>query len=497
MSEHDAIIIGCIGAYLVFCVAIGLWAMGRTHDSRDFFAAGRSLGPLVTSVAVFSSMMSGFGFVGGPGLVYLMGMSSVWIVLTTVTGYTLAFVLLAKPMRMLAELYDAISLPDLVAVRYSSETARLLTAITIVLGVMGFLASQILAMGNVLEQILARADLFGSPGIATCTIVAASFLILYCTTGGIIAGVYTDLVQGIIMVVAGVLVFLTAQGSFEGGFSGMSTTLLADDPESIGTWGSLGMIGCLSWFLLFLLGTAGQPHVITKFMMMRRLSDVRWTLPMALAGHMFSALLWVSIGLSMRALVLNGDLPALASPDAASPIFLYQYAYPALAGLVFAGLFAAIMSTSDSFLNIAAAAVVHDLPRALFGRTLGNELFWARVATVGVALLATGFALFSHFQNARLVALLAVFGGATFAGALVPAVAIGFRWRRATPAAACWAIATSLTLNLGFEVLGIDLPYGIQPGLVALLASLLLFFTLSFAQPAPKVVDDVEAILDA
>jgi Na+/proline symporter len=155
------------------------------------------------------------------------------------------------------------------------------------------------------------------------------------------------------------------------------------------------------------------------------------------------------------------------------------------------------MSTSDSFLNIAAAAVVHDLPRALFGRTLGNELFWARVATVGVALLATGFALFSHFQNARLVALLAVFGGATFAGALVPAVAIGFRWRRATPAAACWAIATSLTLNLGFEVLGIALPYGIQPGLVALLASLLLFFTLSFAQPAPKVVDDVEAILDA
>ena len=78
------------------------------------------------------------------------------------------------------------------------------------------------------------------------------------------------------------------------------------------------------------------------------------------------------------------------------------------------------MSTADSFLNIGAAAVVHDIPRALRGKSLKNELYWARVATVAIAVVATVFALFSG----DLVALLGAFGWGTFAAALVPTVAI-------------------------------------------------------------------------
>ena len=66
----------------------------------------------------------------------------------------------------------------------------------------------------------------------------------------------------------------------------------------------------------------------------------------------------------MRALVVQGTHPALATADAAAPQFLQHYAHPLLAGVVFAGLFAAIMSTADGFLNIGAAALVHDIPRA-------------------------------------------------------------------------------------------------------------------------------------
>ena len=76
---------------------------------------------------------------------------------------------------------------------------------------------------------------------------------------------------------------------------------------------------------------------------------------------------------------------------------------PLLAGVVIAGLFAAIMSTADSFLNIGAAAIVHDIPRALRGRSLKRELLWARTATVGLAAVAALFALYS---GEELVALL-------------------------------------------------------------------------------------------
>ena len=496
-AQRGWITFGFVLLYAVACIAVGLWAMRRTRDSRDFFVAGRDLGVVVSSVAIFSSTLSGFGFVGGPGLVYRMGMSSFWLILTAVTGYVLAFALLAKRLRLLAGVRDAVSLPDAVAARYGSETSRALTALAILLGVMGYLATQILAMATVLQDVLAAVPAIGDVSLVACVAISSAVLVFYCATGGIVASVYTDMVQGAIMVVAAVLVFLAAQSAVEGGFAGMSATLLADDPESIGPWGSLGMLACLSWYVLFLLGNAGQPHVITKFMMLRDLRDVKRILPLSLAGYTLSALLWVSVGLAMRALVLQGAHPELASADAAAPTFLQHYAHPVLAGVVFAGLFAAIMSTADGFLNIGVAAIVHDLPLAWRGRPVANELRWARIGTVALTAVAAAFALYSHFANARLVALLGVFGAATFAAALVPAVAFGFNWKRATATAANVAIATSLVLNLALELLGVRLPYGIHGGVVALMASLLLFFGISFASKPPALAPDVEAVLDA
>ena len=90
-------------------------------------------------------------------------------------------------------------------------------------------------------------------------------------------------------------------------------------------------------------------------------------LPISAIGYAVTALLWISIGLCMRALVLQGEYPSLTGADNAAPEFLQHYAHPLLAGVVFAGLLAAIMSTADSFLNIGAAAIVHDIPRALRG----------------------------------------------------------------------------------------------------------------------------------
>ncbi len=495
-AHRSTITLVCVAAYAAACLAVGVWAMRRTHDSRDFFVAGRDLGIVVSSIAIFSSTLSGFGFVGGPGLVYRMGMTSVWLVLTSVTGYVLTFALLGKRLRLIAEARDTVSLPDAVAARYGSETTRALTALAIVLGVLGYLATQILAMATVLRDVLSAAPVFGEVSLVSCVAISCAVLAFYCVAGGIIASVYTDLFQGSIMVVAAILVFLAAQQSVEGGFAGMSTALLADDPESIGPWGSLGMIASLSWFFLFLLGTSGQPHVITKLMMIRAPRDAKRVLPLTLLGYTLSALLWVSVGLAMRALVVQGAHPELAHADMAAPLFLQHYAHPLLAGIVFAGLFAAIMSTADAFLNIGVAAVVHDFPRAWRGRVLRDELFWARVGTVGMTIVAAGFALYSHYANARLVALLGVFGAATFAAALVPVVSIGFNWKRATPLAAIAAIAVSLVINLGIELLGMRLPWGIHGGVVAMLISLALFFGISFAQAPPRIAPDIEAAMD-
>ncbi len=493
---RNPIILGSVGIYMAVCVGFGLWALRRTRSTRDFFMAGRQIGVMVAGLAIFSSTLSGFGFVGGPGLVYSMGMSSMWMVVCASMGFCLSFFLLAKRLRLFAEARETVSLPDAVCARYGSETSRLLTALAILLGVMGYLATQILAMATVLQSILERTELFSGVGLIGCVAISSAVLVFYCVTGGIIASVYTDLVQGGVMVVAALLVFVTALYAVDGGAAGAVQIIMRDDPEAMGPWGTLGMMGCLSWYFMFALGGCGQPHIVTKFMMSKSVADARKVLPVTVGSFVLAALLWISIGLAMRALVRAGVPPELSNADAAAAEFLQTYAHPVLAGVVFAGLFAAIMSTADGFLNIGAAAVVHDIPTALRGRSLSNELLSARVATVVIALAAALFALYSHYENERLVALLGAFGWGTFAAALVPTVAIGFNWKRATATAANTAIVASLTINFGLELLDVQIPYGIHGGTISMLVSIALFFGISLLSPPPRLAPDIEAVMD-
>lgn len=294
------------------------------------------------------------------------------------------------------------------------------------------------------------------------------------------------------MVMAALLILVAAIGTVDGGLSGMSQTIIADDPEAMSPWGTLGMIGCLSWYFIMVLGACGQPHVITKLMMTKRVEDARHILPVSVIGYGITALLWIAIGLSMRALVLQGGHAELINADDAASQFLQHYAHPILSGIVFAALLAAIMSTADSFLNIGAAAVVHDIPRALRGRSLHQELLWARVATVLIAMAAAGFALYSG----DLVALLGAFGWSTFAAAIVPTVAIGFNWKRATALACNLAIVSSLLLNFSLKLFEIELPHGFHGGAFSLLVSLTLFFGVSLLSQPRTIAADVEAVMD-
>lgn len=495
-AYRQEIILGAVLIYMVFCVVTGLWAMKRTKNSSDFFIAGRGLGPIVVALALFSSTLSGFGFVGGPGLVYSIGVSSFWMVVISSTGYAVGFFLVAKRIRMIAELRNCISLPDIVAVRYNSELVRFLMAITIVLGVMGYLATQILAMAVVMQAILSGTASFADISLVTCVVISSTVLIFYCVTGGIIASVYTDVVQGAIMMIAGTLILFTAMSVFDGGMQEASAIILADDSEAIMPFGAAGIMASLGWFFVFGLGLAGQPHLVTKMMMNRKISDNRSILPMSLFGYIMAALLWISIGVVIRAAVIDGAIDPLSTPDDAASIFLSVFANPLLAGIVFAGLFAAIMSTSDAFLNIGTAALIHDIPKAIRGKSLENELMWARVVTVLLAIVAASFALYSYYMDATLVALLGAFGWATFSASIFPVLAIGLNWKGATVMGAVTAILAALIINFLVQLAGIVLPYGISGGLVSFLTSLILFIGVSLVTTKPELDSDIEKVLE-
>ncbi len=487
-AADSQIILACVAVYLAACAAVGTWAMRRTSSAADFFLAGKSLGPLVVVMATISSVMSGFGFVGGPGLVYESGSSSLWMVLVATFSLPAMIMLTGKRLRLLVDVRPILTLPEAVSARYGGRWPALSLSIAIVLGVLGYLGTQVLAIGTVLQAVLGIEIL---PALG----LGLGVLAFYSIAGGIVAGVYTDLFQGLIMLGAAIAVLLQCLEA-GGGMQAMSETLWAMDPDYIGPWGTRGDMAAMSWMLLFGIGAAGQPHAITKLMMLKDIRQLKWSALATGASYIVLAMLWMGIGLAMRTLVERGEYPALDNPDLAAPAFLLHYTPELLAGIVFAGLLAAIMSTADSFLNLGAAAIVRDVPIALRGRPVRNELFWSRLATGVLLLVSALFAL--YMQN--LIALLGTFGWGTFAAAIVPSVCIGMNWKRATAQACVASIATSVALNFALEVSARHgyplLPPGLAVGAVALLASTAVFVWVSLLTPRRELAPDIDALLE-
>ncbi len=487
-TADSQLILACVVAYLAICFGIGVWAMRRTSSTADFFLAGKSIGPVVLVMATISSVMSGFGFVGGPGLVYESGSSSLWMVFVATFSLPVAFMLTGKRLRLLVDVRDVLTLPGAVGARYGGRAPALAMSIAMILGVLGYLGTQVLAIGTVLKAVLG-VDLIAALAIGL------GVLAFYSIAGGIVAGVYTDLFQGILMLGAAIAVLLRCL-EVGGGMEAISETLWSMDPAYIGPWGTRGDLAALSWMLLFGIGAAGQPHAITKLMMLKDIRQLKWSALATGASYVVLAMLWMGIGLAMRTLVVRGDHPALDNPDLAAPQFLLHYTPELLAGIVFAGLLAAIMSTADSFLNLGAAAVVRDIPIAIRGKPLARELFWCRIATGALLLLSAVFALYME----NLIALLGTFGWGTFAAAIVPSVCIGMNWKRATGEACVASITISVVLNFVLEVSARHgnplLPPGLAVGAVALLASTSVFVLVSLATPRRELAADIDALLD-
>ena len=497
------VILWTSAAYLAVVVAIGLWALGRTRDARDFFIAGQSLGLLVTGLATMSAAFSGFVFIGGPGLVYRMGVASLFICIPVSFTAGLLGWAVAKRLRLLAEARPVYTVADALLARYRSRAVSGLAALAVLLGTVAYLGAQLQALGVVIEAVFGTRGQLGDWSLPVAMAIGLVVVVAYAIAGGMVAGVYTDLFQGGLMVLAAAGVFFFALRS-GGGLGAIARDVAASPrfgPAFLDPLGNVPVFTAVGFFFLFSVGVLGQPHMLHKFYMLREVARLRWLPAVIGGGQAVCVLLWLGVGLAVPALVAGGRLAPLASPDQASPAFLLDFTPGLLAGLVFAGILAAIMSTADSLLNIAAAALVRDLPRAL-GWRLPDQLFWGRLAVLAVALAAAAFSL----AYGDLIALLGTFAFGTFAASLAPAVAVGLNWRRVTAAAAAASIATGLVVHLGLEWLArqtlfpalppAPLAPGVLPGVVAMAASLLVLLAWSALSSPPALDADVELAME-
>ncbi|QTC41561.1 sodium/proline symporter [Bacillus sp. V3] len=453
--------------YLLVILVIGLLSMRHQKDMDTFYTGGRRFGPWLVALAVSSTTMSGYGFIGLTGLVYEHGYAIFMIGIFATAGIFVSFLVLAKPMRRITQKFGALTIPDLLEVRYNSKAIRAITALAILGGAIGYQMAQYKALGNMLQTVL-------GVDYKLALFIGVAILTVYVVGGGMISAVWTDFIQMIVMVAGALIVFIGGM-RMVGGMSQLNSELAGMNPDLVQafhTTGPIGIFAFISYFFIYVIGHQGQPHVVSKFYMIKKLSMLKWACIIAAGTYGLTALLWF-VGLYTRVMVNRGEMAVPSSPDMVAPMFIENFFPPVIAGLIFAAVMAAIMSTSEAFLLVASSSIVRDIYQQIIkkGEKLPEkkELSLSRWFTLAIIVLTFLLSL----NPPDLVGWLGNASWGIFAASLVPVLSIGILWKRATRVAAIWSSALGFVFSIGLYILkvkGVYVP-ALDTGAIAMIIS--------------------------
>lgn len=463
MSDNNTLISLSFGLYLLLLLGTGIWAWSRTASLSDYILGGRRLGYWITAFSASASDMSGWLLLGLPGYAYASGLEAFWIAIGLLVGTWLNWRLVAERLRRYSHhLQDAITLPDFLEKRFrdQSRLLRLISAVFILLFFTFYASSGLVAGGKLFNTV------FAVP-YDTAVLIGVAVIVAYTFMGGFLAVSWTDMVQGLMML--GALVVVPVVVLIElGGWGAANATLNESNPQLLDAMTSssgeeLGLISLLS-LLGWGLGYFGQPHILARFMAIRD--------PMQLVYARRVSTSWVAITLTGAVLVgITGVAylqPELAGADT-EKVFMQMVDalfHPLLAGILLAAILAAIMSTADSQLLVASSALAEDFYRTLWRRrATDRELVWVgRLAVVVIAGFATALAMNPDNKVLDLVA----YAWAGFGAAFGPTLMLALYWKNMTRnGALAGIIAGGVTVIVWKQLQGgvFDL-YEIIPGIV-------------------------------
>ena len=364
--------------YLALVTWVGFYFFSKKLNIEEYVLGGKSMGKWVTAISAQASDMSGWLLMGLPGAIYLSGLSEAWIAIGLGLGTILNWKFIAPRLRTYTGKTDSLTLPHFFEKRFGDPTGllRILSAIITLFFFTIYAASGLNATAKLFET------MFEVPfGWALC--VGGLCIIIYTFLGGYLAVCWTDLIQGILMVIAIVAVPLMAYVK-SGGMAGIEAAAAAKN-ISLSLWPQgerplLGIISTAAWGL----GYCGMPHILARFMSVRKVKDLR--------PAMWIAVVWVVISLGFAVfvgMVGMAAIPGLVKPDHEKVFILMarNMFHPLLSGIFLAAILAAIMSTIDSQLLVSASVLTEDLNRKI-GRRKLSEKTRLTLGRIGVAVIA-------------------------------------------------------------------------------------------------------------
>ena len=473
--------------YLLLVVGIGVWSSRRSSGGlSEFFLGGRQLGRYVVALSAVVSGRSAWLLLGFAGLAYTRGVTAIWMAVGYVVVEGVLFLSYAVRLRRFSERYDCLTVPDFFAARFGGRAPWLRTILvaTILLFLVTYIGAQLKGGGKTL------APAFGI-GEGTAVLLTAAIVLGYTMLGGFLAVSLTDLLQAVVMIVALIGLPLVA-GHALGGFGAVFDQLRQVDPTLVDPT-AIGA-GALIGFLGIGLGSPGQPHIISRYMAIKDPRDLRVA---ALVGTVWNALMAAGalfVGLVGRAWFASSDALPGGDPEKIYLVLAQAELSPVLFGVIVASVFAAIMSTADSQVLVAASCVVRDLYQKVLRRDEEIEprrlVALSRAVVVFVVLLALALGYGAEDQIVWFV----LVAWAGLGAALGPTSILALYWRRTTAPGIVAGILAGAGVTLFWRLtpaLKAEM-YELVPGFAA---GLLACVTVSLATRPPPGLDDAFATM--
>ena len=470
MSATTWVIISFVIYAVVMCV-IGAVFYKRNENLGEYFLGGRRLNSWVAAISAQASDMSGWLLMGLPGAVYAFGTGQVWIAVGLAIGTILNWLFVAKRLRRYTIIAkNSITIPEYIENRFrdSSKIIRVAAACFFAIFFSVYVASGFVAGGTLFSQIFGIDYKIG-------LLVGVAVILIYTFLGGFSAVCWTDLIQGLLMLVAIVALPIIALAAL-GGAGGVSAIvppefLNALDDGTGNTITGISIVSQLAWGL----GYFGMPHIIVRFMAIKSEKAVSRAAAIAIVWVLFTLAAAVVVGIVGLAFT-----PDLANPETVfiqmiQKIFLADNAIiglPLLGGFFLCGILAAIMSTADSQLLVSSSSITSDIYRSLAKKERADSFYVGFSRVVVIIIAAFGF--FIALDNNSSVMALVSNAWSGFGSCFSALILLSLYWRRINRAGAAAAIiAGGLTViiwdyvKIGGETLASTTElYSLVPGFV-------------------------------
>lgn len=507
MQEGSLQILIAMVCYMAVVIGIGIYFAKRSNQSsEDYFLGGRSLGPWVTAMSAEASDMSGWLLMGLPGVAYWCGLSdAAWTSIGLALGTYINWLLVAKRLRRYSAVAgDAITLPDFFSNRFHEKKKVIMTlsALFILIFFTVYASSCFVTCGKLFST------LFGA-SYQSMMIAGAVFVVIYTFLGGFLAESASDFMQAVVMIFALTVILITgtlAAGGLQavvdnaknipGFFTFFGIASPSVDANGIqqvangapvfgeaGSYGFLTIISTLSWGL----GYFGMPQVLLRFMAIRKTDELVRARRIATVWVVISLAAAVLIGLMGRAMFPVHE--TLNTASGAENVFIVLSRHllpPLLAGLVMAGILAATISSSDSYLLIAASAVSLNIFKGILKKDASDKQVMT-MSRIILLLIAVVGVIIAMDENSVIFTIVS-FAWAGFGAVFGPIMLFSLFWKRTTQAGAVAGMVTGGVMvflwKLALKPLGGV--FGIYELFPAFVLSCLVILVVSLLTPVPS-----------